>query len=100
MEGYSKVANLMGQNLELGIIRRFKNLNMQNLLYLQAELTQLESELRDLEAENGARQDHRRYYAKDWWTLSHPLQEGDDAQWHKMLEVRAKLREYSARLHS
>jgi hypothetical protein len=46
MEGYAKVAHLMGTHGEFGIFRRFQTLNMQNLLYLQAEITHLEAELR------------------------------------------------------
>ncbi|PMD29525.1 hypothetical protein L207DRAFT_538709 [Hyaloscypha variabilis F] len=45
MEGYARIATLMGRSPELGIFRGFKMLNAQNLLYLQAELTQLEIDL-------------------------------------------------------
>lgn len=78
MEGYSKVADLMGQHAELGIFRRFQFLNMLNLLYRQAELTELDLELLKLDLENCACQDERRYYAKYWPYLSNPGLEVDN----------------------
>lgn len=93
MEGYAKVADLMGQHAELSIFRRFRFLNMLNLLYYQAELTELELELQKLDFENRAKQDERRYYAKYCPFLSNPDPKEDNGQWQKMLEVREKLNE-------
>jgi hypothetical protein len=42
MEGYEKLAGMMGDKPTLGIFRRFASVGAQNLLYLQAELIYLE----------------------------------------------------------
>lgn len=94
MEGHTKVARLMYQHPELAITRRFGHLNMQNLLYLQAELVHLEAEYRHL-AEEDQKVPHRLDYAKDWFSLSQSQEEGDLEQWGKMLDIRRKLKEYS-----
>jgi hypothetical protein len=94
MEGHAKVARLMSQHHELAIVRRFGALNMQNLLYLQAELVHLEAEYKQLAEVNRTHPD-RVDYAKDWFSLSQSDEEGDSEQWEKLLEIREKLREYS-----
>jgi len=48
MEGYAKVAHLMATQEEFAILRRFRELNMQRLLYLQAEIIHLRSEVEQL----------------------------------------------------
>jgi hypothetical protein len=94
-DGYGKIVNVMADYPEFAIFRRFQKLNILNLLYLQAELVQLEAELQHLAAEDASavsRQD----YAHDWWTLAHgDGAEGSTLQWQKALEVREKLKEYS-----
>lgn len=52
MEGYAKLATLMGAYPEVAIVRRFAALNMQRILYLQAEIVELESRLREIEQED------------------------------------------------
>lgn len=94
MEGHAKVAQLMSQHPELAIARRFSHLNMQNLLYLQAELAHLEVEYRNI-AEANQRYPERLDFAKDWFSLSQSNDEADLEQWEKFLEIRGKLKEYS-----
>jgi hypothetical protein len=50
--GYAQLASLMGAHPEVAVFRRFGALNAQNLLYLQAELTHLELELRSTAGAN------------------------------------------------
>jgi hypothetical protein len=96
MAGYSKLALLMSHNNEYGIVRSFRELNFKNLLYLQAELVQLEAELRKIVEEDRQSQDRvRTYYERDWRLLSESLRDGYDEQWKKMLQIREKLNEYS-----
>lgn len=94
MEGYEKVAQLMGVHHEFAIFRRFQALNMQNLLYLQAEITHLEAELREM-ARRDVQHGNRQNYAYDWWSLSSGVGEEDTEQWGKVLEIREKLEKYS-----
>ena len=96
MEGYAKVAQLMSAYDEFAILRRFKSLNLQNLLYLQAEITHLEAELDEL-ARRDKMRGGREYHASDWWSLSlgENANEGDLEQWEKVLELREKLDKYS-----
>jgi hypothetical protein len=96
-EGYAKVATLMSHHSEFAVLRRFSKLNLQNLLYLQAELTAMETDLK-----RTAIRDHavpsRETYTKLWWDLS-KAEEGDEDrdQWEMILRIRAKLKEYSTR---
>ncbi len=100
MEGYSKLAQMMGLDSELAIFRRFATLNLQNLLYLQAELVHLENELsRLVEVDRSSEHPRRRYYSQDWWSLSNSSDDGDDKQWQKVLKIRTLLKEYSTALH-
>jgi hypothetical protein len=95
MEGYYKIARLMGEHHELEIFRRFATLNMQNLLHLQGELTQLELELHDLAKRDETHPD-RKFHSKDWRSLARTPGDGNELQWQKALQVREKLKEYSA----
>jgi hypothetical protein len=95
MEGYGKIAQLMGSFDEFAIFRRFRSLNYQNILYLQAEILHLEDDLRKL-AERDARHAGREFHAKDWWSLSQGDEEEDQEQWDKVLELREALEKYSA----
>jgi hypothetical protein len=52
VEGYPKLAHVIGRNPEYAIVRRFTTLDVKLLLYLQAELVQLEHELSNLETLN------------------------------------------------
>jgi hypothetical protein len=95
MEGYPKIAHLMGHHPEVAILRRFSVLNSQNLLYLQARLTHLEAELAEL-AQSDEAEPGRKNYKRDWWSLAR-TRDGDPSkiQWKKVLEVRKALKEYS-----
>ncbi|KAK4692568.1 hypothetical protein P7C71_g4665, partial [Lecanoromycetidae sp. Uapishka_2] len=46
MEGYAKLSSCMSADYEFAIFRKFGALNLQNLLYYQAELMDLEEDLR------------------------------------------------------
>ncbi|KAK4455312.1 hypothetical protein QBC34DRAFT_432663 [Podospora aff. communis PSN243] len=104
-EGYARLASLMSAHPETAVLRRFGYLNRLNLLYLQAELVNLENALSEA-ARKDARSGHieRAVYARDWQSLSESLNatkdDADDpTQWKTMLEIREKLREYNQALH-
>ena len=96
VESYTGLASFMGRYPEMRILRRFGRLNMQNLLYLQAELVQLGTELQEMEGgEEEPGNPHQQFYAQDWRMLSNHFLVGDNDQYKKVLEIRKKLREYS-----
>ncbi|KAK3363925.1 hypothetical protein B0T25DRAFT_470168 [Lasiosphaeria hispida] len=100
--GYTKLASMMGAHPETAILRRFSSLNALNLLYLQAELTNLENALHK-EAKADAESGHfdRTLCSRDWQSLreSATSEKGGSRQWELMLEVRQKLNEYNQALH-
>jgi len=102
-EGYATIGKLMGHHPQLALFRRFGALNAQNLLYLQAELTYLELELRVVEGKNRqSSHPQKRDYTGSWWKLrqGYELQvsqtpTGEQHQWGIVLKIREKLKEYS-----
>ncbi|KAH0843904.1 hypothetical protein AYO21_08294 [Fonsecaea monophora] len=96
MRGYDKLAHLMSHYPEYGIVRRFRELNYRNILYLQAELVQLEAELQSATtADAQSRDPLRQHYGNHFPLLSASLGAGHDVQWTTMLEIRSKLEKYS-----
>lgn len=100
-DGYPKLAEHMSSAPEISIFRRFEALNRQNILYLQAELTTLERELRNLEAESATcdAADPRSQYSRDWeWMNTTDENSNVNPQWELFLRIRAILKEYSKQL--
>jgi len=96
--GYNILAHLMGAYPELSIFRRFGALNARNILYFQAELTDLENKLHAAEkADLESGHVDRKIYSRDWRTLSESVDaaDGNGSQWEIFLRIREKLREYS-----
>jgi hypothetical protein len=100
MKGYAKLGLLMGEHPEVAALRRFSALSAQNLLYLQAELRQLEVDLRKYSEEDDSSQHpDRKVYAVDWFALKDSGERTADEgncgkQWQTILEIRAKLEQY------
>lgn len=97
MKGYKKIAALMGKYPGLGMVSQFSFLNIQSLLYRQAELIGLQQDLHELEAANDRSQDEeKRLFSRDWYALSSAEEhDGSDEQWRLVLLIREKLKEYS-----
>jgi hypothetical protein len=95
--GYTTLASLMGQHPEIAILRRFGTLNMQTLLYLQAELVNLELKLkRYSNADKDSGHIERTIYDRDWQSLSESASgSGHPEQWETVLSIRKVLKEYS-----
>jgi hypothetical protein len=97
MEGYPQIARLMGQHEELAILRKFNNMSLQNLLYMQAELMHLEEKY-EIVSEKYAEIPSRPFKSRDWWSLTQPDDEGKTEQWDTVLEIRAALEKYRKHL--
>ncbi|KPI43696.1 uncharacterized protein AB675_6190 [Cyphellophora attinorum] len=95
MEGYAKIAERISKHPELGIYRRFGALNAQNILYLQAEIHELEADLRNYAEEDAAqpRDSERSKYSRNWHKLS--SSNDDRRQWNTVCLIREKLKEYN-----
>lgn len=47
--GYPKLASLISKDKNYAVFRKFSSLNARNILYLQSELTELESQLEQID---------------------------------------------------
>ncbi|KIX03328.1 uncharacterized protein Z518_06880 [Rhinocladiella mackenziei CBS 650.93] len=95
MEGYAKVARLMTNHTETACLRGFKALSCQNLLYLQAELIQLEADHETLATtDRSSGHPKRTLYEKSYRLLSQSHKDDHDEQFRNWLQIRAKLKEY------
>ena len=97
MEGYPKLCEIMGSHPDIRIFRKFSILNIQNLIYLQANLLHLEKEWREMVMDDVSSGDPARTGLH--FNVS-KMQEGhgtieETLQWAKFREIRAKLAEYS-----
>ena len=97
MEGHAKLVSFMGRYPETTVFRRFGTLNIQNLLYLQAQILELEVKFRqealsDVESNDEARQ----LSSKDWFLLyACSKKEGGSTTRQTFLELRDCLKQYS-----
>jgi len=95
MEGYAKLAELMGSDQTDGhflIFHKFEQLSAQNLLYLQAEILNLQEDLSKCAKEDSESADpEKQLFTRDWAELSSSK---DSEQWETWLALRVKLKEY------
>jgi hypothetical protein len=96
-EGYSGLAKFISSYSEYSIYRKFGALNAKNILYLQAEIMTLETELEEIAEEDWSSTDaERKQFHQHWQTLSRASQDsGKNLQWEKMLKIRELLEKYS-----
>ncbi|KAL9080511.1 MAG: hypothetical protein Q9157_000745 [Trypethelium eluteriae] len=95
--GYPKLGRLMSLIPETAIFRRFGFLNKLDLLYMQAELKDLEEKLIKVQRRDGQSHGDERLYAKDFFFLS-DTGEGDNEQLDLMMDIRKKLEKYNTAL--
>ena len=98
-QGYHELTEkLLGRDPSLASFRRFGSLNMLNLLSLQAELTLLKRTFEQLSAMDDQGPGKAAYYSQSFETmLNYPPGERPE-QWRLLMEIRAKLKEYSTPL--
>ena len=95
-EGYHKLAEtIMGPYPELTIVRRFRALNALSLLSLQAELTQLEFELKLVSQQDDESADTSIQNLSSSFEAQLGRTEAARPQWDSIVKMRAKLKEYS-----
>ena len=82
---------------DITIFRRFSELNVENILFLQAEISHLEERLKDLRHDEDMQGDEKGLHPqRNWVKLSQPDDDGEYcAQWELMTEIREKLEQYS-----
>jgi hypothetical protein len=88
---YSSLAELIGHQPEFAVFRHFRTLNVKNLLYLQAEIAELEVQIAKLEADDQRLDEatHRNFqWQAQFLIKSAP---GADEKWQKVLQIRTKL---------
>lgn len=97
MGNYDTLAALMGSHQEMAQFRKFADLNAKNLLYMQAELVHLKAELENI-ANEDKRSSHgeKESFDVSLFDLKDSSGTENDVQWRKVLEIRNKLKEYSA----
>jgi len=98
--GYPGLSRVLAHADGLGMFKRFADLNMRNLLYMQAELMSLEDELEvmTLNDHNEPVGTTRSFYVRSAHRLrasSQCTDPKDRQQWDKILEIRVRLKEYS-----
>lgn len=91
MHGYPKLAGRMSGKLETVIFRRFNELNMKMLLYMQAELFRLEKQLWDAESEDARGTGNKSKYSRDYDALLASHQDGDTTQLELIERIQEKL---------
>ncbi|KAK2769441.1 hypothetical protein FQN52_005029 [Onygenales sp. PD_12] len=99
MAGYDELAKFITADPGLSIYRRFSYLNTKNILYLQAELVNLEAQLERIIREDIQSQEpNRELFPYSLWHLKWFGQDPksrDSLQWTKVLEIRKTLKEYN-----
>jgi hypothetical protein len=94
--GYPKLAAKMELQPELAIYRRFGALNAHNLLYYQAELVDLEQQLKKQQVQDDNNPHGKKnMYGRTWYRLQDSEEDGDTEQLDLVLKIRKLLHEYS-----
>ncbi|OAQ60275.2 hypothetical protein VFPPC_10699 [Pochonia chlamydosporia 170] len=98
-DGYPTLAKLMGSYPDTAIFRRFTELNLLNLLRLQAEIQEMEHELQQIRVEDAESHDQiRRTYSKDFRSMRDNEEDGDSEQLDLLIRIGGKLQEYNSAL--
>jgi hypothetical protein len=94
--GYNKLAILMGPNAEVSVFRRFGTLNMFSLLYMQAELMELERKFTVACMDDSASDvDPVKDFCRDFTKLKASEGTQYDDQLQTLKTIQTKLEEYS-----
>ena len=100
MQGYEKLAALLSSSQGLQLFRQFGALQTKTLLYLQAEITILETELAAImeqdQEEANAGDEKKLAFLDSWLALKHSDQNpaADNTQYRKVVEIQERLKKY------
>ncbi len=96
MGDYTALASMMANHAEAAIFRRFDTLNIKNLLYMQAELVDLENQLHEIESEDKkSKAPNKVAFSSSVQALRRSASTRDNDQWMKYKEVQEKIHAYS-----
>ncbi|KAL8878803.1 MAG: hypothetical protein Q9198_003465, partial [Flavoplaca austrocitrina] len=99
MASYNRLAALIGKHQELAIFRRFQTLNAKSLLYMQAELLNLENELKGIELDDESSKDiDRASLHASVFNLKESSGSDHQLQWNIAMDIREKLERYNKAL--
>lgn len=101
LQGYPKLARFIGERPGYAIFRRFSDLNARNLLYMQAELLDLEEDLWESEVDDARDQDLKALQFSMRRIRSGKFEEGDSKirqRWELYRDMRSLLKEYNEML--
>ena len=95
VKGYEKLVSFMAES---PILKKYQRLAVRDLLYLQAELCELDYKYQSIAKKNAAERDEQKWYAVDQVLLEASITRGtggdNGEQWRIALTIREKLREY------
>lgn len=92
--GYVKLAKFMVKHHHV-ILKEYRELAVRDLLYLQAEICDLQYDLAKQGIIDANTNGDSEVYDRDWWHLQSAQMRGlEGKQWALILQVREKIREY------
>ncbi|KAJ2997271.1 hypothetical protein NUW58_g701 [Xylaria curta] len=98
--GYTRLAEYMGQQPQLAIFRRFGALASLNILYLQAQMAELEHHLQFVQKQDSqSNDDGRRAYSRSWYQLCESARLEQGTPGREQYELIMKLRELMPQYH-
>jgi hypothetical protein len=93
-KGYEKLAKFMSDRDHV-VIKKYRELAILDLLYLQAELCEIQYNLANQQKIDARETDERQYHDREWWCLQSAAERGlGGKQWGLVLTMRGKLKEY------
>lgn len=94
-QGYHRLANVMSKDNSIAIFRRFDDINMLNLLSLQAEIFDLQNCFKlQCQIDDNSTDPNKQEFSKYFLGL-HRSKGKDNQQYAMLLELREKMKEYS-----
>jgi len=93
MNGYPKLAEFMSDKRHT-ILRKYEHLAVQDLLFQQAQICQLEFEFELASKKDASEEDERQFYNRHWLHLKRSENRDDSDQLALAMQIRHSLRDY------